>query len=267
MIQGDVIGVVGGLGAYAGLDLVQKIFDQTIAHRDQEHLPLALVSFPQIIGNRSDYLDGEGGRNPADGIITALKQLEAIGATIVGIPCNTSHADTIFDSVSDYAKGASKGLRLVSMVDEVINHIDKYHEKSVQIGVLATTGTIRAQVYHKRLESRGYRIITLDDSLHTKLHAAIHDDVYGIKAESNPVTRRAQAVVNEAINDILNQGAEVVVLGCTELPLAIGVHSFNDIPLVDSTLVLARALIRECNSQQLKPWPVAYEELNTLSLG
>ena len=59
-----MIGVVGGMGPYAGLDLVQKIFDETNAKTDQDHIPIAMISVPHIIEDRTEFIVGNTDVNP-----------------------------------------------------------------------------------------------------------------------------------------------------------------------------------------------------------
>ena len=89
------IGVLGGVGPYAGLDLVQKIFNNTRAARDQEHLPVTLLSFPGDIADRIDFLVHGTGKNPGVAIGCILIRLANGGATVLGIPCNTAHSSSI----------------------------------------------------------------------------------------------------------------------------------------------------------------------------
>ena len=85
-----MIGVIGGMGPYAGIDLVKNIFDMTKASSDQEHVPLSMISLPHLIEDRTAFLLGKSQNNP--GIILseiAMKLIEQ-GATAIGMPCNLS---------------------------------------------------------------------------------------------------------------------------------------------------------------------------------
>ena len=82
-----MIGVIGGMGPYAGIDLVKNIFDMTKASSDQEHVPLSMISLPHLIEDRTAFLLGKSQNNP--GIILseiAMKLIEQ-GATAIGMPC------------------------------------------------------------------------------------------------------------------------------------------------------------------------------------
>ena len=91
------IGIVGGAGPYAGLDLAQKILQQTRAENDQDYLPTLLISTPDQIQDRTRFLLGQSKQNPAHAISRNLRDLKTLGATVAGIPCNTAHAPAIRD--------------------------------------------------------------------------------------------------------------------------------------------------------------------------
>ncbi|HEX7028949.1 MAG TPA: amino acid racemase [Gammaproteobacteria bacterium] len=253
----SMIGIVSGLGPGAGLDLAQKVIDQTIACRDQEHLPLMLVSIPERVSNRTDFILGHDPVNPAEGIIYALEKLYSAGATVVAIPCNTSHADSIFHMVSAYVSALARPVTLVNMIDEVCRHIELYHSGVENVGVLSTTGTAAAGIYRKALDKIGRRIVELDPGFQEQLNEAIHSKTFGLKAQSNPASARATAILERCIGELVGNGADICVLACTELPLAIPGVVDPGVPLLDSTLVLARALVRAVRPEQLKSWSVA----------
>ena len=70
-----MIGVVGGMGPYAGLDLIKKIFDLTKADQDQDHVPLAMISVPHKIEDRTKFLEGQNEKNPGIEIARIVNQL------------------------------------------------------------------------------------------------------------------------------------------------------------------------------------------------
>lgn len=83
-----LIGIVGGVGPYAGVDLYRKILEQTKACKDQEHLPIAMLSLPGEICDRTAFILGETDINPAYAIVDILKKLEGVGAEVAAIACN-----------------------------------------------------------------------------------------------------------------------------------------------------------------------------------
>lgn len=251
----DRIGVLGGMGPYAGLDLVKKIFDETVATTDQEHLDVMLLSTPRV-PDRTAFLLGKGGENPAAEILAGLATLEAGGARVVGMPCNTAHAPAILDEVRARLHAEASRLRFLSMIEETAHYLAELRPAPRRVGVMSTTGTMRARLYRTALEARGFQVLEPDETVQAELvQKAIYDPVHGIKAQSNPVTEKARNDVLAAIRHVAARGAEVVLLACTELPLAVTEKEFEGVPLVDPTRVLARALIRETCPEKLRGDP------------
>ncbi len=248
-----MIGVVGGVGPYAGLDLVAKIFDQTEASTDQDHLPLALLSVPAGIPDRTEFLLGYAKDSPAPALARVILDLEAIGATVVGIPCNSAHAPPIFDVIREELAQAGSRVKLVHMIEEAAEFVRAMHPDLRTVGVLSTTGTRQTGVYAATLGRRGIDALMPDRAVQEAVHGAIYDPEYGIKAQSNPVTPAARESLLNALDHLRERGAEAIILGCTEIPLAITEKLIGDAMIVDPTLILARAMIRELDPEKLKP--------------
>jgi aspartate racemase len=247
------IGIVGGMGPHAGLDLTRKVFEETRAAGDREHLPVALLSYPGTIPDRSAYVLGRSDENPAAAIFEVVRALDRLGATVAGMPCNTAHAPPIFDEVRARMDAAGLKLRLVHMVEEVGRHLAERGRPYRRLALLATRGTYAAGTYRTLLEPRGFTVLVPDEEGRARVHAAIYDETYGIKACSEPVSERAVRELRDVVAALRDQGAEAVVVGCTELPLALGGDEVDGLPLVDPTRILARALIREAAPEKLRP--------------
>jgi aspartate racemase len=247
-----LIGIVGGVGPFAGLDLQRKILEQTLAAADQDHLPVISVSWPGPIADRTEYLLGRMDENPAKAIVEQLRLLVAAGATVAGIPCNTAHAPAIFDVIRAGVAEFERPLRLLHMIEETAAHLAARHPQLRTIGVLSTTGTWRARLYPAALAPLGYRVVAPDEALQTgTIHPAIYDPGYGIKA-TGQVTARARDNLARGIGYLQEQGAETIIMGCTEIPLAFKEREYEGLPLVDPTLILARALIHEVDPSRLR---------------
>jgi aspartate racemase len=248
-----IIGIVGGVGPYAALDLAQKIFDETVAQRDQDHLPVALLSYPELIPDRTAFLVGESRVNPALGMLEVILELERLGCRVVGIPCNTAHAPAIWNVITAGLAERGSGVRLLHMVEEVAEFVRQTWPDARRIGVLSTIGAQRSGIYPAVLGRHGLETVTLADSEHQELvHDSVYDPEYGIKARANPASNLARANVLTAVTRARAAGAEVVVLACTELPLAVPEHVVEGTPIVDATRVLARALIRATAPERLR---------------
>lgn len=249
-----MIGIVGGTGPYAGLDLLRKVLDNTVAGNDQEHLDTLLFSLPSGIPDRTAYLLGKTGVNPGVVIAEVLIRLEAAGATVAGIPCNTAHAEKIFGVILDRLQASASRIRLLHMIDETIVYLAKTYPGLSSIGVLSTTGTYRSGVYAKALGNMGYQVVLPAPELQERLiHPAIYDPEYGIKSCPDPVHPRARENLLSGIAYLEKHGAEAVILGCTEIPMAVSAEEAGNLMVIDPTRVLARALIRSIDPSKLKP--------------
>lgn len=241
-----LIGIIGGMGPYAGLDLVRKIFDLTPASRDQDHLPVALLSFPHRICDRSTYLFDETQPNPVPALTEIARQLDTVGATVAAMPCNTAHSPPIFDAIAGALQASGHTIRLLNMIEEAVRYAREESPGLESIGVLSTNAVYQFGLYRDKIEEAGFRAVAPDEDIQNeKVNATIFDSEFGIKAKANPVTPTARQNLLDAIQHLQEKGAEAVILGCTELPLAIPETSMGEIVLIDPTYVLARALIRE----------------------
>ncbi|HDL18706.1 MAG TPA: aspartate/glutamate racemase family protein [Bacteroidetes bacterium] len=249
-----MIGIVGGVGPYAGLDLMKKIFDETAASNDQEHLPVVMISESHKIADRTSFLLDKTKTNPAFAIVEVIKKLVSVGATVVGIPCNTAHSPHIFQVIKQQLRESATKVTLLHMVEETARYLTDKVAEVKKIGVLSTTGTHKTKIYPQILQRFGLQAILPDTTLQKQVHRAIYDPEFGIKTFSNPVNEKAKEILIDAISQLEQAGADIVVLGCTELPLAITQRKIGNCPIIDPTRILAKALIRAVDPNKLFPF-------------
>jgi aspartate racemase len=242
-----MIGIVGGVGSYAGIDLIKKIYDYSGAITDQDHLPISMISIPHKVLDRTKYLLHEIDQNPGEGIAEIMERLFHNGAEVIGIPCNTAHAPVIFEIIEN---AVPKGCKVVHMINEVGTYLKSNYNGLKRVGVLSTNGTYYSNIYPGILSTFGFQVIQPSLEIqHHFVHPSIYNPEYGIKAFSNPVTKQAKENLLTAIAHLITKGVEAVILGCTEIPLAINGSHFRNCVLIDSTTVLAKALIREAREE------------------
>jgi aspartate racemase len=253
MIQNSkLIGIIGGVGPYAGLDLTEKIFDETIARSDQDHLPVVMLSIPEKIVDRTEFLLGNTEENPAIAVAELIQYLEQLGARVIGIPCNTMHATKIFGTTQSLLYQKNSKVHLLNMIEEVIRFIISNHPEMRKIGVLSTKGTYKSEVYDSELRKNGLEPVLPDVALQDSIHDAIYNPEYGIKAVSRPVSDYASEILNQGIQHLEKKGAQGIVLGCTEIAFALTEKELEGLKLFDATRILARALIRETYPEKLR---------------
>ena len=243
-------GIVGGVGPHAGLDLTRKLFDQTRAEADQEHLPVMLYSFPDRIGERPAFLLGKTADNPGEAIGDIMAELARAGATVIGMPCNTAHSPRILDAALEKLNATGRPVRFVHMIDAVVRHVRQRCGEGARVGILSTLATLETRLYQDSLERAGLEALHPAPDGCARVQEAISNREYGIKAR-NPVTERARAdLLDEARR--LAGNADVIILGCTEIPLALPEKELGGVPLIDATDVLARELVRAFAPEKLR---------------
>lgn len=242
----NTIGIVGGVGPFAGLDLFREILIQTNVKKDQHHLPISLLSVPEIIPDRTEFLLGLIDVNPADAIIAIINQLVRSGSTVISIPCNTAHSPPIFDRIK--AK-VSKQVVLLNMIDEVAKYIKIAHSNIGSVGVLSTTGSYHVNIYDKYLSKQGIRTINVDQNIQNNfIEPAIYSDTFGAKTNPLPTNEKALKSFLMGIEYLQSKGAEAIILGCSEIPLVLSeIISNKEILFINPTEVLALATIKAFN--------------------
>lgn len=254
-----IIGIAGGVGPAASIKLETTINQQTLNNgTDQGHLTVIHISAPSEIPDRTDFLLGKVKKDPAGAMFKVAKAIadaaEIMGAkeVFVGIPCNTFHAPRIWNHFIQILKDNQVNIQPLHMLYETANLIKQNYPDVKNIGLLSTTGTREVDVYGEILRPLGYCLIQVTDEKQKELHDSIYNSQWGIKAV-NPVTKKARKKVIECIEILRKKDAQVCILGCTELPLALPEPEYKGMPLVDPMLALARALIREADNAKLKP--------------
>ncbi len=220
------IGILGGMGPLATLDFAHKILAATAARCDQDHLPLLIHSVPQI-PDRSACLMA-GAPSPLPALREGLQTLVSAGAGCVVMPCNTAHhwhRQLAADSPVEILHIARIGADRLAL------------EGIGEVALLATDGTLKAGFYPEELAARGIRCQEPDSALQKQVMTGI----YRVKAGQLP---EGAALLQQAVRTLLDRGAERVILGCTEIPLALdSLNSEFRQHCLDATAALATGCI------------------------
>ncbi|WP_394750399.1 aspartate/glutamate racemase family protein [Spongiimicrobium salis] len=250
-IDEKTIGILGGMGPKAGIALYDSITSQTKANRDQDHLSVILMSFPKEMIDRTQYLENENLDNPAFKIAESIKKLELAGAEIIGIACNTSHCPKIYNEILRQLQLRKFNAKLLNMPTETCKFIKSKCAKSTKVGIMATNGTIRSGLYQDLLIENGYTPVVPEIEFQKKvIHRLIYDKEFGIKSKPNRISKEVLLLWNQAIQFFKSRNTDIVILGCTELSLLLKEYEEKHIMLVDSTSIMASALIREARVKE-----------------
>lgn len=247
------IGIVGGLGPYAGYDLVRKIFRWTKAGGDQDHLPLMLHSFPGWIPGRPSFLLGQTEENPGEDIGGIMEQLARQGASVIGMPCNTAHSPRILDVALERLRRTGLDVTFVSIIESAVRQVRELCPGGGRIGLMGTVATLQTRLYQDALEKTGLEPVLPDGDDCALVQRAISDPAFGVKAFSDPVSPKARQILLDVARRLVEEKrVSAVLLGCTEIPVAVTESRLWDAPVVDATSVLARELIRASCPERLK---------------
>ncbi len=246
----------GGVGPMAGVELHRRVIEQTATDgTDQDHLEVFHISRSPIIGDRTDFLFGKNVPDPVEGMLRVFRMAAAALDTeaqraVAGIPCNTFHAPAIFEPFTCQLKKEGLPIRLLHMLEETVERICFIIPNIQRVGLLSTTGTRRSGIYQRIFSSRKIKILEIPEEHQAELHEVIYNRNWGIKA-AYPTTAEAVCRVEKFGKMLENAGAEAIILGCTELPLAVAEGTYRSVPYIDPMTALARALIRETAPEKL----------------
>lgn len=227
-MAGQPIGVLGGIGPAATVHFMRRVVELTDADRDQDHIDL-LVWQHSSVPDRTAALVGDGA-SPGPVLASDAAGLERAGARAIAIPCNTAVA--WIDEVR-----AAVGVEVLDTVVETVAAAHAAAPGLRTLGVLGTDGTLRGGLYTRAAAQAGLEVVWPSPEVQREAMSVIYG---GVKAGS-PVSReRFDALVEH----LLENGADVVALGCTELSVLRGELGVDDPRVVDSIDAVATAVIR-----------------------
>ncbi len=219
------IGIVGGLGPYAGYDLMRKIFRWTKASVDQDHLPVMLHSFPGWIPVRPEFLLGKTKENPGEDIGGIMEQLARSGASVIGMPCNTAHSPRILDVALERLHATGLDVQFVSIIESAVKHVSRLCPDGGRIGLMGTVATLQTRLYQDALEKAGLEPVILGEEDCALVQQAISDPGFGVKAFSDPV-----AIENIKADAGLDIGGTLIGmhLRAVAVPLRLDIKNIGD---------------------------------------
>src|SRR3954451_15372421 len=238
-----MLGVLGGMGPMGTVDFMGKIVQDTPATCDQEHIQMVVCSAANIPDRTAAILSQ--GADPFPAMCSTLRQLEAAGTTCIAIPCNTAHH-------WHAALQAVTPVRILHIVDAVADTLAGQGLEGGCIGVLATSGTVKAGIYQKRLALRGFSCRMPDLAGQAEVMRAI----WLVKAGQ---LAKAIAILRAQAEALVSAGCRRVVMACTEIPVALAsVEGELRSALVDATEALARVCVGACTERvALRAVPLA----------
>ncbi len=232
-----LLGVLGGMGPLATVDFLKKLIEETPAVRDQEHIPVVTYSVPQIPDRPAAIL--HGAESPLPHMLAGIATLRNAGAQTIAIACNTAHY--WYDDLV-----AQGGLPIIHIAGAACAGLAARGIRGARVGLIATKGTVAAGFFQQRFAQQGYEcVLNTDDEQDQFVLPAIEH------VKRNELAA-AHVLALDAALGLQARGARAIILGCTEIPLAIDFAASSAAPAcVDATRALARACVawwREASS-------------------
>lgn len=219
------IGIVGGMGPLATCDLMNKIINHTDASRDQEYIRICVDCNTNIPDRTGAIL--HGGADPLPEMVKSATRLQAMGADVLVMSCNTAHY--FYEQICRFID-----IPMLHMPLETAKYLAQQGVKKA--AVLATDGTVQVGIYEKALKELGIEPVYPNAEDQKMVMSLIYDYVKAGK----PITQRSE--IKAMVKRLQAEGAETMILGCTELPIVFA-QMDEPQPTVDPTEVLACAAV------------------------
>lgn len=234
MTNEKTLGVIGGLGPIATAHFLELVINMTEASTDQQHLEMIIYNTPTI-PDRTAYILDNTADNPLPRMLAVGNALAQQEVSYIAIPCVTAHY-----FFSQLESGIP--VPLINGVEETVRHLKENGIRKV--GIMATDGTVRSGIFHRELEKQGMEpLVPGPEAQKHVMHLIFHNVKAGIRAEMDRF--------DAAARDLREQGAEAMILGCTELSLIKRDHDIGA-GFLDAMEVLARQAVIACG-KPLKP--------------
>ncbi len=217
-----VVGIIGGMGPEATLDLMRRVLAKTPAQGDQDHIHLIVESNPKIPSRVAHLIEGTGA-DPTPELIRIAGNLQRAGAEALAIPCNTAHA---------YAHSIRRAVSipLLDMVQLTVDQIAASRHVA-RVGLLASSAVLATELYARAFSAHGIDVV----------HPARQDELMSLinAVKRGDTGMEVQTALAAIAHDLANQ-ADVLLVGCSELSvIAAGISA----PFVDSLDVQAQAIV------------------------
>jgi len=224
-----IIGILGGMGPEATIDLFYKIIKSTPAEKDQDHLRIIIDNNPKI-PDRTTAILGKG-EDPLPALQETARNLEKAGADLIIIPCNTAHY--FLPSIQESVK-----IPILNMIEETAKETQRKTPQIKKVGLLASIGIYKTEIYHQHFKKFNIEVISPEE----KDKKEVMKVIYAVKA--GDLSEKVKKNIIQIAQKLIDKGAEAIIAGCTEIPLILK-EGDVPVPLIDTTKVLAEIAIQK----------------------
>lgn len=222
-----IVGIIGGMGPEATVDLMARVIAATPAQDDADHIHMIVDCNPKIPSRIAALIEGTG-ESPSPELCRMARGLEAAGATFLAMPCNTAHA-----YLSDIKSAVE--IPVLDMPGLAAAQLASLILKRQSVGMLASTAVLRTGLYDRVLGTAGLNAIYPRDQ------AGLMNVIRGVKRGDKGAVQSLQ--FKAIAQQLFDSGADVLLIACTELSVlaqALG----DDLPTVDAMDALVNEIVR-----------------------
>lgn len=224
-----IIGILGGMGPEATIDLFYKIIKFTPAEKDQEHLRIIIDNNSKIPDRTAAILGKE--EDPLPALQETAQNLEKAGADFIIIPCNTAHyyISQIQESVN---------IPILNMIEETAKETQKKTPSIKKVGLLASIGIYKTEIYHQYFKKFNIEVISPEE----KDKEEVMKVIYAVKA--GDLSEGIKKNILKIAQKLIDKGSEAIIAGCTEIPLVLK-EGDVPVPIIDPTQILAKTAVQK----------------------
>lgn len=223
-----IIGVLGGMGPVSSSNLYAKIIkyaqQEYGAVQDFDYPPIIIYSLPLQGFDETGIVDDDLVKKQ---LIDAVKKLENSGCELIIIACNTVHV--YYGEMQSCVK-----VPIFNIIEETKKMVDSFGYKKV--GLFASESTNKLELYQKRFEGSGIEVISPNKKQQRVLNNVIEHVMGGNQKEDDIIA------LKDIARDYVKQDAEAIVMGCTEIPMAIN-QTHTDIKLFDTIEIIVKCAV------------------------
>ncbi len=228
-----IVGIIGGMGPEATVDLMQRVIEATTVEDDADHIHMLVDNNPKVPSRIKALIEGTG-ISPGPCMAGMAQGLEQQGADFLVIPCNTAHH--YYEEVA-----ASVSVPVVNLIQLATETIRARQPELKKVGLLASSALRMIKLYEPWCKAAGIEIVYPQTTCQESVMQLIRD----VKAGRSTAEQIAQ--YNTAASNLREQGAECLLVACTELSV-LGDKLESELPVYDASDLLAREIVRQVKS-------------------
>jgi aspartate racemase len=230
-LKEKIVGIIGGMGPEATVDLMQRIIRLTPALDDIDHIRCIVDNNPKVPSRIKAIIDRDG-EDPGPCMADMGKRLETFGADFLAIACNTAHY--YYDAVQ-----TAVNIPVINMIDLVSLHVKTKFPEQDTIGILASPAVAITELYTKRLKKLGIKDIWPNPDYQESLFTVIKEVK---KGNTGHAVRGAYENVCE---HLAKKGIKTAIIACTELS---ALSSSLPIGTIDAAQILAMEIVQKAKN-------------------